>query len=144
GGGGRAMWGMPRPRGTSGPAIVAGLVVEYVVLRFAFKLGAPRAAAAVVVMNIISAGIGLVLSPLWHPSLGVYHGHPIAQVHFVFLPAVLISTLSEQAVLRLGFRVPYTWRGFGWLLAANATTAGIAMLAQMAGVDLVQARGAGV
>jgi len=120
-------------------AIVAGLLVEFAVLRWAFDLEPRRALVVDVGMNAASALLGAILIPLagiiWEifPGLVVYRVFHIGTFNpgtwaatFVF--AVLITSWIERLVIARFFKIPVSRRLFAWLCAANTVSVGIAFV----------------
>lgn len=121
------------------PVIAAGLAVEIGVLRFGFGLGWGRAAIAAIVVNLISAAIGLVAIPLLGVAWEIFPGmllsrlfdihtfHPITwAATFVF--ALVVTTIIEVLALRWIFRLEATRPRWGLWLGANAASVASAFL----------------
>ena len=117
--------------------ILAGLIVEFGVLRWAFDLEARKALLVDVAMNTASALVGAILIPLagivWEvfPGLVVYKMLGIGTFNpgtwaATFLFAVLITSLIERFVIARFFKISVSRRRFLWLCAANAVSVGIA------------------
>lgn len=117
-------------------AIVAGLLIEYVVIRYAFSLPPRKAFAADIAANAASSLAGLALIPIagiaWEfgPGLAMYHFVNVGTFNPVtwaatLIMAALINAAVEMAVLRF-FRVLATKRTFWILTLANSATVAIA------------------
>jgi hypothetical protein len=107
--------------------ILIGLLIEWIVLHFAFELSWKKAALVDVVMNIASTVVGAVLIPRGGFLL-TFRG--FVEIHLLlwYVIAVLLSTVVEAGVIKLGFKIPlHRWRF--WILAgANGLSAGIAFV----------------
>jgi hypothetical protein len=111
--------------------VAIGLVVEAIVLRWAFRMSWPKALMADIVMNAASTFVGAyatiagglawefgparVIYPLLH--VGTFN--PLTWA-VTCLIAVATNTLVEMAVLRVLFKVPFGFRAVGYLAGANA------------------------
>lgn len=108
--------------------IVAGLVVEFLYLRYGTKLRGLRCLRADLGMNLASALLGMLLIPLaglgweWlasmtiHPLMNVGTFNPVTWTVSVLLAAI-INAVVEGFILRRSFGLELGRRGF-WLLAA--------------------------
>jgi hypothetical protein len=117
-------------------AVVAGLLIEYIVIRVAFKLPPKKAVFADLAANAASSIVGSLLIAIagiaWEfgPGLAMYHllnvgtFNPVTWAATIAMGA-LINAGIEMAVLR-AFQVPATKRTFLVLTLANALTVGIA------------------
>jgi len=118
--------------------ITAGLIVEWLVLRFGgFGLSWKKAAIVDVTMNAVSTVAGIVVIPVlglaWeffpgsvlykHYNLGTFNPGTWAAT---FVMAVLATTGVEAGVVRWGFKIPLGRRGFWILCLANCGSVGIA------------------
>jgi hypothetical protein len=122
--------------------IAAGLLVEWVFVLRLTRATLFRSAIMTVVMNAISAGVGIFGIPLsgllWElvasvTILPLFHWGTFNLVTWLIscVLAALLSTVVETASLRWIFKVPWTWRLFWWLALANAITVGMAMVSIM-------------
>ena len=119
--------------------IVAGLLIELPVVMRAFKMPLRRAIIADLVMNAVSAGVGMLLLALagvvWEMGPGILLDkffsmgtfNPVTWVA-TFLIAVVITTGIEWLVLRFGFRAPATRGAIALLALANLITVALAVL----------------
>ena len=129
-------------------SILAGLVVEYVVLIWWVRMSPTRAVFADVTMNLASAAVGFVVIPAAGLAWEVFPGSVIYRVFNVgtFNPitwaatcliAAVVNTAVESTILRVGFKVPFARRVLLALLVANALSVGIAMVSlSLAPLDL--------
>lgn len=122
-------------------AITVGLLVEYVFLRWRFKLSVGRSAFSDVVANAASAILGLILLPLaglvWEvvPGLlvdavvGWRTFNPASWVAACLFGSV-INALVEGWVYRRWFIVDFRFgsRDFVFLVLANAVSVAVALL----------------
>lgn len=121
----------------SAPVIALGLVIEALVLRFAFAMTWRRSCIAAIVVNAISTALGILLIPIagiaWEFFAGVilYKFFQIGTFNpltwaATFLLASVVTTSIEVFCLRRFFDVPANKRT--WLLWAvpNAATVGLA------------------
>jgi hypothetical protein len=118
-------------------AIVLGLLVEFVAIRWIFRVPASRAVRADLGANAASALLGIPLVPLagvlWElfPAslymslLGWGTFNPVTW-GATFALACLINAAVEGFVLRRYFGLPVGRRQFWWLVAANAISVGAA------------------
>ncbi|MBE7498134.1 MAG: hypothetical protein HS117_24610 [Verrucomicrobiaceae bacterium] len=117
--------------------ILAGLVVEFLYLRYGTTLRGVRCLWADLSMNLVSALLGLILIPLsgigWellasmtiYPLLNIGSFNPVTWTASVILAAIM-NAVVEGFVLRSGFGLVLGRRGF-WLLATvNLVTVSIA------------------
>jgi hypothetical protein len=119
--------------------IGASLILEAVVLWWFMRMRPLKAAAASIVMNLVSALLGSLLLPMiglsWESladqTYKVWFGwgtfNWITQIA-TWLLAVLLSTAIETFVLWLLFYMPWTRRLIVVMLAANAVTVGMAWI----------------
>jgi hypothetical protein len=123
--------------------IVGGLIVEWLALWLGgFGLTWKKAAIVDVVMNAVSALIGIFLIPAlgmgWQygPGQWIEKFIPIGMTFQIdwlaaFVIAVCANTVIEAAVVRWGFRIALGVRRFAILLGANAVSVGMAFVSVM-------------
>ena len=123
--------------------IVVGLIVEWLALWFGgFGVTWKKAAVVDVVMNAVSALIGIFLIPFlgmgWEygPAQWIEKFIPIGMTFQIdwlatFAIAVAATTAIEASVVRWGFRIALGVRRFAILLGANAVSVGIAFVSVM-------------
>jgi hypothetical protein len=117
--------------------ITVGLVIECLALRYGFRLSWGKALLVDVVMNLVSALVGMVLIPLG--GLGwEFTGGAILHQHFgvgtfsattwvlTFIGAVIVTSLIEAGVILWPFRIPLDRRRLAILFAANGLSVGVA------------------
>lgn len=103
--------------------IAAGLAIEWLAIKWLFRLSNTRTTVVDIVANATSALCGVVLVPA---SGLIYEiGHRIFPT---FLLAVLVNLVIETAVMRFGFRLPITKRATAVILAANVITVLMALI----------------
>ena len=95
-----------------------GLVLEWAVVWKAFGLAAGRAAIAALVMNVVSALVGV---PLAYTLGGVVGGEPLGALGYLLVASIL-SAAIEAATLARWFSVPANGRSFGWLAGVNVAS----------------------
>jgi hypothetical protein len=95
--------------------IAFGLVLEWVVVWKGFGLSAGRASIASLVMNAVSALVGV---PLAYTLGGVVGGEPMGAIGYLLVASIL-SAAIETATLARWFGVPATGRSFAWLAGVN-------------------------
>lgn len=122
--------------------IGAGLLIEWAFVIRLTRTTLVRAGVMTVVMNAISAAVGIVGIPLsgiiWEfiaaatvmPLFNWGTFNPVTWFVSCIL-AALLNTVVETASLRLLFRVAWTKRLFWWLALANAITVGMALISIM-------------
>lgn len=118
--------------------VLSGLLFEALVLRYAFALTWRKAALVDLVMNAVSAAVGLLLLPSaglatdrWlinHLSVATFDRTDWA---IACLFAMFLSSGIETAVVRWMFRIPITVRRFWWIVFANAGSVAIAFVSLM-------------
>lgn len=117
--------------------IGSGLLVEFFVIWWLFRLTPGRAASATFVANAISALMGIPLLPIAGIIWEIYPGS--IYMHFLkwgtfnpitwtatFVMACLINTVIEAAVYTKGFKFVVRRREFCWIFVANAASVGLA------------------
>ncbi|ARE39610.1 hypothetical protein RGUI_1469 [Rhodovulum sp. P5] len=126
--------------------ILLAIGIEAAAIKWLFALGWRRAAVLSVVVNAVTAALGLVvypvlgmgLYPLIAPLvLGVTYGSPAVEAGVALAFVTLVDTAVELALLRVAFGLAAGWgRSFGFLLA-NALSAALllAVLAQAEGTS---------
>jgi hypothetical protein len=116
--------------------IILGLIVEYLFLRYYFKMNIKRAILADLAMNAASVCIGIILIPLsglaWGYFPGLIFGNLFGMRNMeewivTFLMATFINAGIESFVVQRGFKVTVGVKGFIILSVANAISVGIAM-----------------
>jgi hypothetical protein len=119
-------------------AIVVGLGVELIAVRYFFNVGWKRAAIVDVAMNAASTILGIVLIPLsgflWEifPGSVIYKlfnwgtFNPVTWTASVLL-AALVNTAVESQVVRFGFNIKVTKVRFWILFLANLVSVGVAV-----------------
>ena len=118
--------------------ILAGLFIEYFFVWRVTSLSAWRSILADVAINAASTLLGIVLIPLagivWEffPGIFVYELFDVGTFNrgtwtATFCMAVMINSLLEMSVLRMGFQQYFGWGLFRWLCLANALSVGLAM-----------------
>jgi hypothetical protein len=95
-----------------------GLVLEWAVVWKAFGLAAGRAAIAALVMNVVSALVGV---PLAYTLGGVVGGEPLGALGYLLVASIL-SAAIEAATLARWFSVPANGRSFAWLAGVNVAS----------------------
>lgn len=125
------------PRLLSVPVVVLGLLIEALALRLWFDMSWARAARAAIVVNAVSAALGVILIPLagiaWEifPGLVLYEAlhmgtfNPLTWAA-TFVLALAVTTALEVACLRMLFKAPWSLRRWGIWLAVNAVTVALA------------------
>jgi hypothetical protein len=120
-------------------AILVGLVIEYVFVRWLFGLTSSRAAVADLFANVASAVVGVVLIPvggiIWElfPGSIFYFAfkwgtfNPITWAGTFFI-ACVINALLEGFVYKKAFKLDLKIKSkkFWWLVLANAFSVGVA------------------
>jgi hypothetical protein len=117
-------------------AILLGLVVEGLVLYRWFKLSPKAAMIADVTMNAVSTLVGYFAIPSagmayelgigrYLYRFGLYTFNPLTWL-VTILGAAAINTVIELAVLRIGWKIPYSRPNFGRLLLANIASVAVA------------------
>jgi hypothetical protein len=106
--------------------ILIGLLIEWVVLHYAFNLSWKKAAWIDLAMNVASAALGYVFIP----SAGLLWGFGL-DLYLWYLIAVLLSTATEASVVKWLFKIPLHRRGLWILFGANGLSAGIALVMQI-------------
>ena len=102
-----------------------GLVLEWAVVWKGFGLSAGRAVVAALVMNVVSALVGV---PLAYTLGGVVGGEPLGALGYL-LVASIVSAAIEAATLARWFSVPANGRSFGWLAGVNVASCVVVTLA---------------
>jgi hypothetical protein len=120
--------------------IAATLAIEYPVVKKISGFGQFKAMAANIVMNSVSALLGIIVFPFLFISSGFITVHvvfPIYKPHsaydwilifsfFISFPfMVLADTAIEALVLKLGFKVRMGKHNLAWLTLVNLITVGI-------------------
>jgi hypothetical protein len=103
--------------------IAAGLAIEWLAIKWLFRLSNIRTTVVDIVANATSALCGLVLVPVSGLVYGIGRG-----ILPTFLLAVLINLVVETAVMRFGFKLPVTRRATAVILAANVITVLLALI----------------
>jgi len=107
--------------------IIIGLIIEWVILRYAFNLSWKKAAWVDVAMNAASAAIGFVFIPLAGMVVGFGISYKFNIVVW-YLIAILMSTAIEALVIKWLFKIPLHYRQLLILFGANGLSAGIAFV----------------
>jgi len=117
-------------------SIPAGLVAEFVVLRWWLRMSLVRALTANITMNVASMAFGVVLIQAagigWDPGAFTYrvlHIETFSAIRWgaTFVIVVLLNTGIESALLRLAFKVAFTRRSLIGLCLANGVSVGLAL-----------------
>ena len=95
-----------------------GLVLEWIVTWKAFRLTAGRAAIATLVMNAVSALVGV---PLAYTLGGAVGGEPLGALGYLLVASIL-SAAIEAATLARWFGVAANGRSFAWLTGVNVAS----------------------
>lgn len=121
--------------------ILAGLVIEFLFIKYKFRAKFLRAALMAITMNLASAIIGLILIPASGFITAIAVGFceifldaiPVDNFYGIFLWAlsyivtILCNVLIEGLTLKLVFKKRFR-RNFGWLFIANALSVLLAIL----------------
>ena len=107
------------------PVVGLGLLFEWAVVARVFGLAAGRAALAAIVMNVVSAMVGV---PLAYTIGGVLADEAVGAIGFLVLLS-FFSAAIEAATLARWFGVPATGRSFAWLAGVNVASCVIVTLA---------------
>lgn len=117
--------------------IGGGLLLEFFVVWWLFRLNALKAAIATFVANAASALLGVPLVPIAGVIWEIFPGsiymkllgwgtfNPVTWVA-TFLFTCLINTVIEAAVYKRIFKFEVRRRQFAWLFVANALSVGLA------------------
>ncbi len=103
--------------------IVAGLAIEWLAIKWLFRLSNVRTTLVDIFANATSALCGVVLIPASTMLHGISHG-----VFPTFMLAIVINLVVETAVMRVGFKLPITKRAVAVMLAANTITVLMALI----------------
>src|SRR4029077_21253884 len=119
--------------------VVAGLLVEFPVVRWSFRLPLRKAILADVTMNAASTILGTICLAIagliWEvfPGIMLYEGFHIGTFNPItwsvtFILAAVINTWIEAMVLRAGFGCRLERRRIVALFLANAVTVALAAI----------------
>lgn len=103
------------------PIAGLGLLFEWAVVERVFRLRPGRAALAAIVMNAVSAAVGV---PLANTIGGVLADEPTGAIGFLVFVS-LLSAGIEAAVVARWFGIPANGRTFGWLVGTNLTSCAV-------------------
>ena len=103
------------------PVVGLGLLFEWAVVARVFGLAAGRAALAAIVMNVVSALVGI---PLAYTIGGVLADEAVGAIGFLVLLSFL-SAAIEAATLARWFGIPANGRTFAWLAATNLVSCAV-------------------
>ncbi len=103
------------------PIVGLGLLFEWAVVARVLELAVGRAALAAVVMNVVSALVGV---PLAYTIGGVLADEAVGAIGFLVLLSFL-SAAIEAATLARWFGVPTNGRTFAWLAATNLVSCAV-------------------
>ena len=103
------------------PIVGLGLLFEWAVVARVFRLAAGRAALAAIVMNVVSAVVGV---PLAYTIGGVVSDEAVGAIGFLVLLSFL-SAAVEAATLARWFGVPANGHTFAWLAATNLVSCAV-------------------
>ncbi len=120
-------------------AISLGLLIEFLAIRWIFKIRWSKAVVADVAANFGSALLGIPLIPmagiLWELFPGSVYMHFLKWGTFnpitwgaTYVLAILINAAVESFVLRRFFRLPVGRKQFFALAGANALSVGVAFV----------------
>jgi hypothetical protein len=103
--------------------IAIGLAIEWLAIKWLFRLPSIRTIAVDIAANATSALFGvavLLVPPLIH------------RIFYAVVPtlvlAILVNLIVETAVMRFGFKLPITKRATAVILAANTVTVLLALI----------------
>ena len=103
------------------PVVGLGLLFEWAVVARVFGLAAGRAALAAIVMNAVSAAVGV---PLAYTIGGVLADEAVGAIGFLVLLSFFSAAL-EAATLARWFGVAANGRTFAWLAATNLVSCAV-------------------
>ena len=126
------------------PPVLLGLLAEWVILWRAWKVPARTAGLFVIAANAVSTLAGflalpILLGPMWSLVFDEIDGKGASWFYYVALiaspvAAVFLNTGIEGAVLRWGFRRSLSRASLLPLLAANAVSAVMIVIALLLGI----------
>ncbi len=121
------------------PVITIGIVIEFFLIRWLFKLNISNAIKYTLVANIVSGVLGLFLRPasgvMWESSIGqlvmgIFAWSTFNPIAWFSVPVIggMLNSVLELLTIRFIWKYEFDKKNFYFLWLANSYTLGIATL----------------